>query len=484
MISSDIMESSDFIPEFAILGHPNEGKSSVVSTLAEDDSVRIGPVPGETILCQTFAVKIDEKEIIKFTDTPGFQCPKQTLAWMKNYSGSDDSMLSDFIETHRNDPEFRDECELFGPVAKGAGIIYVVDGSRPLRNDDRAEMEILRLTGRPRMAVINCKDQESSFLLQWKNEFRKHFNSIRLFNAKIATYTERMDLLESLKSMDQDWQPALVKVIEAFKKDWFERTETSAAIIVQMLEEILSLSVEKNIRNNESFNEIKEELGHIYRKKIESIEKSAQKKIKKLFKHNIFHCDLPSHSIVNETLFSEKTWKFLGLTPKEMTIAAGVTGGTVGAVIDTAAAGITFGVFTVIGGLAGAGSALLGGRHMGGMKIRGIRLGRDLVRVGPSNDIQLMYVLLDRAIIFYSAIINWAHARRQTSLEMDSELKKNLKKGVTSFWDAKAKKICTEFFSLTNGKNKGINKGINKGKRTDINISMTDLVKKEFLKLV
>jgi len=349
-----------------------------------------------------------------------------------------------------------------------------------LRNDDRAEMEILRLTARPRMAVINCKDEDSSFLLQWKNEFRKHFNSIRIFNAKIATYTERMELLESLKSMDQDWQPALVKVIEAFKKDWLERTEISAAIIVQMLEEILGLTVEKNIRNNKSFNEIKEELGCTYRKKIESIEKKAQEKIKQLFKHNIFHCELPPHSILNENLFSEKTWKFLGLTPGEMAIAAGIAGGTVGAAIDIAAAGITFGVFSAIGGLAGAGSALLGGRHISGMKIRGIRLGRDLIRVGPSNDIQLMYVLLDRTIIFYSANINWAHARRDCSRDVDFELEKNLKKGVTSFWDGKAKKTCTEFFNLSNGKNKGKYKD----KKSNINLIMTDLVKKEFLKLI
>ena len=30
------------IPVFAIIGHPNEGKSSVLSTLAEDDSVPAG----------------------------------------------------------------------------------------------------------------------------------------------------------------------------------------------------------------------------------------------------------------------------------------------------------------------------------------------------------------------------------------------------------------------------------------------------------
>jgi len=194
------------IPEFAIVGHPNEGKSSVVSTLAEDDSVRVSPTPGETIKCQTFSVMIDNKEIIRFTDTPGFQNPKQTLKWIKNYQGPDNLIIEVFLQTHKDDQDFRDDCELFNPIAHGAGIIYVVDGSRPLRNVDKAEMDILRLTGRPRMAIINCKGNETGYLNQWKSEFRKHFNSTRLFNAHKATYAERIDLLESLKGIDQDWQ--------------------------------------------------------------------------------------------------------------------------------------------------------------------------------------------------------------------------------------------------------------------------------------
>ncbi len=62
------------IPEFAVLGHPNEGKSAVVSTLTEDDQVRVSPVPGETTVCRTYTVKIDGKEIIRFVDTPGSRC--------------------------------------------------------------------------------------------------------------------------------------------------------------------------------------------------------------------------------------------------------------------------------------------------------------------------------------------------------------------------------------------------------------------------
>ena len=59
------------IPEFAILGHPNEGKSSVLSTLAEDDSVRVSPVPGETRECRTFPVIVDGREVLRFDPATG-----------------------------------------------------------------------------------------------------------------------------------------------------------------------------------------------------------------------------------------------------------------------------------------------------------------------------------------------------------------------------------------------------------------------------
>ena len=75
------------IPEFAIIGHPNEGKSSVLSTLAEDDSVRVSPTPGETTECRTFPVVIDGVEILRFTDTPGFQNPRRVLHELQAFAG-------------------------------------------------------------------------------------------------------------------------------------------------------------------------------------------------------------------------------------------------------------------------------------------------------------------------------------------------------------------------------------------------------------
>jgi predicted GTPase len=183
------------IPEFAIIGHPNEGKSSVLSTLAEDDSVRISPIPGETRDCRSFPVIVDGREILRFTDTPGFQNPARVLAELKKRKEAI-YPLREFREFAADIEDLHDDHELLGPVERGAGIIYVVDGSRPVRGVDRMEMEILRFTGKPRMAIINCKAEDEQYLDGWKSEFRKNFNSFRVFNAHRATYAERISRSE------------------------------------------------------------------------------------------------------------------------------------------------------------------------------------------------------------------------------------------------------------------------------------------------
>ena len=442
------MMKTSHIPVFAIVGHPNEGKSSVVSTLSEDDSVAIAPLPGTTVACRAYPVMIDGKEIIRFVDTPGFQSPKKTLSWFKKYEGPDEKLIESFISAHETNPDFKDECELLTPLAQGAGIIYVVDGSRPIRSDDRAEMEILRITGRPRMAIINSKVENNIWLSDWKNEFRKHFNMVRVFNAHHATYRERIDLLTSLKSIDQDWQAELEKVIFAFKEDWNSRNAVSAQLIGDMLEKCIGHTATKIYNRESEILSGKKDLLIQYQKEIENFEKDTLKRIKKRFKHNIFDYELPPNSIVKEDLFDKRTWQVLGLTSRQLAVASAVAGGVVGGMLDTAAAGLTFGIFTTIGGLTGAGAALFGGARMARAKVVGLNLGGFQVQIGPNENIQFMYILLDRAFIYYAHIINWAHGRRGLLGENGpQESKQPSEKGFISDWSDASKKKCTRFFN-------------------------------------
>jgi tRNA U34 5-carboxymethylaminomethyl modifying GTPase MnmE/TrmE len=207
------------LPTFAIIGHPNEGKSSIIATLAQNDSIGISSTPGETVRLQRFDLKAGRETIIEFVDTPGFQNPQATLAWFRQHEALGEARVSAFIDAHQQDADFDHDCELLRPLTEGAGIMYVADASRPLTSVDLAEMEILRLTARPRMAIINPKSSETRFLEPWKSAFRQHFNAVRTFNAQQAQYVDRIDLLEALKSIDQDWQPALNRAIDLLQQD-------------------------------------------------------------------------------------------------------------------------------------------------------------------------------------------------------------------------------------------------------------------------
>ncbi|CCK78245.1 DUF3482 domain-containing protein [Desulfobacula toluolica] len=437
------------IPEFAVLGHPNEGKSSVVSTLTEDDRIKVSRIPGETTVSKAYTVKIDGEDIIRFVDTPGFQVPRQTLAWFRAFDGDPDLIVERFIDTFKQDPFFADECELMGPVAKGAGIIYVVDGSRPVRDDDLAEMEILRLTSRPRMAIINSKTDGKDYTSDWKFEFRKHFNAIRMFNSNTANFTERIKMLESLKSIDQEWEPVLSRVILAFKKDWQKRNRLAGACMTRTIEQSLSFFICETITSTDQ-DQIKEKLNEKYQAHIKDLEKQMFKKIRTLFKHNLFEVHLPEYSILKHDLFSKQTWELLGLTKEQLAATGAIIGGTVGAVLDTAAAGITFGVFTAIGGILGAGSALFSGRKIAAKKTAGMRLGGDKLQLGPNKNIQFLYILMDRALIYYSHMINRPHGRRDlTDLPQKT---KSEKKGFSTGFTSRQRTVCAKFFKAVNGR--------------------------------
>jgi hypothetical protein len=359
-------------------------------------------------------------------------------------------VVEQFIQTFENDPFFEDECELLRPVARGAGIIYVVDGSRPVRDDDLAEMEILRLTGSPRMAVINSKTDGRDYSGDWKSEFRKQFNAIRVFNSNTADFNERIKMLESLKAIDQEWEPALARVIQAFIKDRQRRNSLVAAGMVKMIEKSLCFSVSEPVTAKNDLEQINKDLEQRYQAHIKALEQELFKNVRALFKHTLFDVRLPEYSILRHDLFSKQTWEVLGLTVEQLAGAGAVIGGTMGAAIDTAAAGITFGVFTALGGILGAGSAVLGGKKMVEKKRAGIRFGGDSLSLGPSKNLQFLYILIDRALIYYSHIINRPHGRRDEN--QGSENMNEKKKGYSTHFTPAQRTICAKFFKAVIGR--------------------------------
>src|SRR5690554_6647794 len=151
------------VPHLCVVGHPNKGKSSIVSTLTENDSVRIGTESGTTTNADSFEFMLDQRVLLRLTDTPGFQRARQVLSWLESESvapAERPERVRQFLRETAHRQKFTDEFALLSPIMDGAGNLYVVDGAQPVTAEDESEMEILRWTGQPRkIGRASCRER-------------------------------------------------------------------------------------------------------------------------------------------------------------------------------------------------------------------------------------------------------------------------------------------------------------------------------------
>lgn len=453
------------VPVFAIIGHPNEGKSSVVSTLTGDDRIPISPTPGETIRNERVSWKAQGRDSVHFVDTPGFQNPMRVLKWFEKNSNEHERIVERFRKEFALIPGFEHDCELLKPLAEGAGAIFVADGSRPIGKTDLAEMEILRLIGNPRMGVINAKSENLDHIENWKRAFRKHFNSTFTFDACKASFSNRIELLESLKNIDQDWNPHLQKAISQIKRDRDGKRRRSADLIFEELERSIVFKKTRLLADENETDAAKEELEKEFREGLRSIEERAWDRILNEFNHTRLNIKASHNPVLTEDLFSEQTWQVLGLKLKELVLAAAALGAGAGIGLDVLFGGISFGIFTVTGAATGAVTALLKGRTLSKLKLKRIPLGGYEISIGPNQNPQFPFILLDRAFLLYQMVANRAHARQDKEPVLTSE---SIKMGPCSRWDKDQRSICV-----------GAIKAIKTGKRRSL-----DALRKDFQELL
>ena len=201
-------------PRFAVVGHPNKGKSSIVATLAADDRVVVSPVPGTTTVARRFPMTVDGRTLYELVDTPGFQRARRALDWLKAHAETAEerpAAVRAFVAAPEHAEAFPDEVALLGPLVDAShptGLLYVVDGSVPYGPEYEAEMEILRWTGRPSLALINPIGS-ADHVEAWRAALGQYFSVVRTFNAVTAEFSKRLELLRAFGQLDERAAPRL-----------------------------------------------------------------------------------------------------------------------------------------------------------------------------------------------------------------------------------------------------------------------------------
>jgi hypothetical protein len=416
------------IPVFAVVGRVNMGKSAVLATLLEIDDnelIRVSPTPGETTRCQPHALILDGGERLRFIDTPGFSRPVEAMRAILAMHGPGTPGLETLAEFVRDTgPDFADEKRLLEPLVRGAGILYVVDPAKPLRDDFLAEMEILRWTGRPRLALLNRRGGASgSDEEKWREKLGGAFNLIRTFDAHRARYDERLRLLRALLDIEERQRPQLEETIRLVENEWLVRREKAAETILTFLESALCHRVHATLEERDLHLPPRKQrkaelLTRRYLDELAALECGCFEELLRIYRHHLLKADAAADGFRGIDLEARETWSKWGLGRGQLACAAGIAGGAAGFAVDAATGFLSHGAAAVAGSLgAGAAAWFKGGSLpdirldlLGGMKLGGGE-GRTLT-MGPLKSPNFPWILLDGALLRYRQMLDRAHGRR------------------------------------------------------------------------
>jgi GTPase Era involved in 16S rRNA processing len=415
-------------PQFAVVGHPNKGKSSIVSTLSHDDSVQVGRQPGTTTHCHSYPLKVDGEVLYTLIDTPGFQRARSAWAWLQSHASSADrhpEVVRSFLDEHAEGRSFPEEVELLRPIMEGAGILYVVDGSVPYGGEYEAEMEILRWTGQPRLALINPIG-EADHVDAWRSALGQYFSVVRVFDAVTADFNKRIELLRAFGQLEEAWRQPLQRAVDSLVADRQRRREAAARAVAETIAEMLTLEVEKTIGVHDDPSPVKKQLLAEYQRRLIELEKRARQAVEKIYDHNTLErTETALAALEAQDLFSAESWRVFGLTRLQLGGLGALGGAAAGGAIDVALGGASFLLGALIGGGVGAAGTIIAAHRLVDVKLLEISLGRRRLVVGPTRNRNFPHVVLGRARLHHALIAGRAHAHRG-ALAVDEQAKQML----------------------------------------------------------
>lgn len=422
-------------PVFAVVGRPNKGKSSIVATLARDDAVYIDARAGSTKEAHSYPMKVDGETLYELVDTPGLQRARSVLDWLNAHcsdAAARPETVKAFVEQHTGDARYRDECQALQPIVNGAGIIYVVDGSVPYGADYEAEMEILRWSGRPSLALINPIEGEQ-FVEEWTAGLGQFFRTVRIFNAHRAEVTKQLELLELFGHLDPTWREPLERAVAILQHDRQLQAQGASSYITDLIVEAITYKVEQAVPDGLPLEPVQKLLFERYKAHLVKRERQCRQRVEELYYYSNLKKSEESLALEESDLFNIEKWYLWGLSERALLTAAAsagaVVGGSTGIVVDAATGGLLGGLGTLVAGAGGAVSGIWGARKyadkIGQVKVKGIPTGGNMLSYGPSKSVNFPFVLLGRALLHQRLISTRTHADRD-ALDLNQPLLERL----------------------------------------------------------
>lgn len=416
-------------PVFAVVGHPNKGKSSIVANLTRQDAVKISSVSGTTTQSQHFEMVVADQVLYALVDTPGFQRPRQVLSWLEKQCESADQRagaVQRFLDEFAEGDRFVDETELLTPIMDNAGILYVVDGSVPYSPEYEAEMSILQWTGRPRMALVNPIGGEQ-YLEQWQQALGQYFSVVRVFNPMSAGRDKQRAVLSAFAEIYEPWRASIETAVDYLDRHLTRLHDSAAQLSAHKLVAMLSYEASVNVPTEFVESSLKKAVRVKYQEGIRQIESDMRREMQELMAHYDFELSDETHSLEFPDVFDTESWSLFGLSKKRLLATSASAGAAAGVVVDIGVGGASLMAGALAGGALTSAASMMAIMNPEKLKIKGVPLAGKTITVGPVKDLNFAFVLLGRTLGFLMLMRSLTHADRSSrqlpSIDLNSHIK-------------------------------------------------------------
>lgn len=194
---------NDNILKIAIIGNPNQGKTSLVANLAYNDSLKISKKSGETQKSAKSSLLIDNEVIYELYDTPGFHNTEDIRDDLLESSSQDiNSILRKCIEEKKNDSRFALDIEILEVLIKSDIIIYVVDCSE-YSAASKPALDIIKIMNKPSFIIFNNKE-EIHKNDSWNDIIDNYFLSSYNYNVLNSNFDDKLNIFKLFKAHIKD----------------------------------------------------------------------------------------------------------------------------------------------------------------------------------------------------------------------------------------------------------------------------------------
>lgn len=335
-------------PVFVVTGAPNKGKSTFIKAMTNNEQIVVAEHARTTEISIEYPFRIGGQTLLSIWDTPGFENAHEMYELMQGWGLSESDqpleLFRRFVDTCANDPEFRYEVQIFRPVLDFAGIVYVADCSKPFsREEFMREIELIRLTRLPSIAILNPIDSEEH-VASWRQQIQPYFKITKVFNPHRTTFDEKLSVLGAFSHLHDEWESQISHVIGVLKKEREQVLEECARIIRSTLLMLYDTSFHIPYDAIRDEQEHKKDLLEVVRNHVQEVMDDGQQQITRKFGLSVtveVSPDIDDNDLF-DSMVREKY-----LSDQQRALIGGLSGGAIGAGADTLAAGTTFGIFTV-----------------------------------------------------------------------------------------------------------------------------------------